>query len=77
MMASVQHYWLKRGRMSAVPSMAVAPEPPLDTGSFVASCCRRQLECMTLSFRPLTDCIADIRAMPATDDGRPTLRRSD
>jgi hypothetical protein len=26
---------MKRGRMSAVPSMAVAPEPPLDTGSFV------------------------------------------
>ena len=41
------HYWdtdirhlgqsmnLKRGSMSAVPSMAVAPEPPRDTGSFV------------------------------------------
>jgi hypothetical protein len=28
---------VKRGRMSAVPSMAVAPEPPLDTGSFVPS----------------------------------------
>ena len=25
---------MKRGRMSAVPSMAVAPEPPPDTGSF-------------------------------------------
>jgi hypothetical protein len=26
---------MKRGRMSAVPSMAVPSEPPLDTGSFV------------------------------------------